>query len=213
VQTLPEGLRARKKRVTRERIQEVGLRLMAERGYDAVSVDDIAANADVAPRTFYRYFASKDDLILGPQDDYLAILREAIAEYGAEGASLSTVLDAMCELAHAFEEASDDVRRRISLIMAHPALLRKGFELHREWSEAVQEQLVKTDTSLNPMCASAMAGTGVAIFWAAVGAWVESEGTTPLTELTEQTAREFLAVAQNAPPLSRRNAEAATSAV
>lgn len=59
------GLRERKKLATRAALHEAALRLVSEHGLDGVSVDDIATLADVSPRTFFNYFSSKDDAVIG----------------------------------------------------------------------------------------------------------------------------------------------------
>src|SRR3954451_9219471 len=60
----PVGLRERKKARTRKAISETAIALFLERGYDQVSVADIAAAAEVSKRTLFAYFPSKDDLVL-----------------------------------------------------------------------------------------------------------------------------------------------------
>jgi AcrR family transcriptional regulator len=60
-----EGLRERKKRETRETIARTAMDLFGERGYDAVTVADVARAADVSEKTVFNYFPAKEDLVFG----------------------------------------------------------------------------------------------------------------------------------------------------
>lgn len=61
------GLRARKRQDTAQRITQAGLRLFLDQGYDATTLDAIAAAAGISRRTFFHYFKSKDDILLSLQ--------------------------------------------------------------------------------------------------------------------------------------------------
>ena len=74
------SLRERNKVRRREQITEAALRLFAERGFEGVTIDEIADAADVSRRTFFRYFARKEDVILAWKQQMADELRAALAE-------------------------------------------------------------------------------------------------------------------------------------
>jgi AcrR family transcriptional regulator len=94
--TPPEGLRARKKRVAREAIAAAARRLFAERGFDAVTVAEIAAAADVSQKTVFNHFATKEDLAFAGREEGIAQFVAAIAGRPPG----SSVLDAFRAMTH-----------------------------------------------------------------------------------------------------------------
>jgi AcrR family transcriptional regulator len=80
-----DGLRGRKRAASRAQTVDVALRLFAEHGFDRVTVVDICAAADIAPRTFFRYFPTKDDVLAEPS----RVMAERMAAFvGAAPAEL-----------------------------------------------------------------------------------------------------------------------------
>ncbi len=77
---MAEGLRERKKQRTREQIVEAAMKLFAERGYHATTITDIAEAADVAPRTFFSYFPSKEAVVFHNVDRDLDALAAALRD-------------------------------------------------------------------------------------------------------------------------------------
>ncbi|MEU4701081.1 TetR/AcrR family transcriptional regulator [Nonomuraea dietziae] len=65
---MQEGLRERKKRQTRQRISEVAIGLFVERGFENVTIAEVASAAEVSVNTVYNYFESKEDLVLPPEE-------------------------------------------------------------------------------------------------------------------------------------------------
>lgn len=76
--TVESGRRERKKAATRQKIADTALRLFMERGYDAVGIRDVAAEADVAVTTLFSHFASKEALVFEQDTDFEQRLTRAV---------------------------------------------------------------------------------------------------------------------------------------
>ncbi|WDM15997.1 TetR/AcrR family transcriptional regulator [Streptomyces lavenduligriseus] len=78
--TAPTGRRERKKAATRQKIADAALRLFLERGYEAVGIRDVAAEADVAVTTLFAHFPAKEALVFGHDQDFERRLTEAVTD-------------------------------------------------------------------------------------------------------------------------------------
>ncbi|WP_375785482.1 TetR family transcriptional regulator [Bradyrhizobium sp. Pha-3] len=92
------GLRARKRRETRERLTRAAMALFLERGFEATTLDDIVAAANISRRTFFHYFASKEDVVFAWQEDGSAALIAAVAARPAAESMLQAAENAIAEM-------------------------------------------------------------------------------------------------------------------
>lgn len=92
-----EGRRERKRRETRERIIDVAMAMFCERGFDAVTVNEIAEAADVSKRSLFDYFPSKEELVNAWQDEFAVVLAEAVTARPASETFTQVVERAMIE--------------------------------------------------------------------------------------------------------------------
>ena len=87
----PSSLRERKKQATRRALRRIALDLVAERGFAHVTVDDIAAAADVSARTFFNYFPTKEAALFGASPDRLEALRQGIVSHPRDDSALEAL--------------------------------------------------------------------------------------------------------------------------
>src|SRR3989440_3392939 len=130
------GLRERRKRLTAAELEAAALRLFSERGFDSVTVDDIAAEADVSRRTFFRYFASKEDVLLADHFVQLARLREAIAARPADEPVLTALRNALLSMTTNFEERREMVILPGRVMRETPSLHARSPGHPQTWEDA-----------------------------------------------------------------------------
>ncbi len=116
------GLRERKKIETRRAISRAALELAVELGPDRVTVDDIAAAADVSPRTVFNYFATKEEAILGVDPDRATEVAAMVTAQPPGVAPLAALRTAFVEIATSVPELAGVARLRAALVRDHPQL-------------------------------------------------------------------------------------------
>lgn len=171
VEDTPVGLRERKKRRTREALSLAAIRLGVERGWDRVTIEDIAAAADVSVRTFRNYFSSKAEAVA---DRHLERMRRVADDLRARPAD-EPLWDAVssavrAQLADGEQAAGRDRawREGLRLMLAEPALQAEVVKA----SAAAQDQLAQAvaertgtdpDRDLYPHLVAAVIGAGTAV--------------------------------------------------
>ncbi|WP_123527578.1 TetR/AcrR family transcriptional regulator [Streptomyces sp. 840.1] len=117
----PLGLRERKKLRTRVAIRQATYRLIAEQGYDATTIEQIAEAAEVSPSTVFRYFATKEDIVL--TDEYDPVMEASLRSRPADEAPLLSVRLMMIESLTSFMETeNEELRQRTRLMVEVPAI-------------------------------------------------------------------------------------------
>lgn len=116
------SLRERKKERTRRAIVTSAMELFAGRGFDQVTMAEVAAGADVAPRTLFRYVADKQDLVFGEEVMLGTRLAEALAAQPADEAPAVSVREALVQMAGTWQDMHDLGRVRQRVVDGSPEL-------------------------------------------------------------------------------------------
>lgn len=134
-----EGLRERKRRETRRRIAEVGLRLFLAHGYDGTTLDAIASAAGISRRSFFSYFKSKDDIVLFWLEDSWVLIRTDLLETSPDVRPLDAVRAAM--VANVERYTSEQMTTLDALMRSSPTLQSRKQAFYVEREQALFETL------------------------------------------------------------------------
>ena len=167
------GLRERKKARTRAAIREHALRLFREQGYDATTVEQIAEAAEVSPSTFFRYFPTKEDVVL--QDDmdllWMDVFRAQPPDLGPIAAMRTAVRTAFEGMA---ASEFDQLRETMDLTMAIPAVQARMMEEFARTTQRIAEAVAeRSGKDAGDFAVKALAGAVVGI---AMAAWFDHPG-------------------------------------
>jgi AcrR family transcriptional regulator len=170
-QDQPGGLRERKKARTRASIREHALRLFREQGYQRTTVEQIAAAAEVSPSTFFRYFPTKEDLIL--QDDMDTRMVDAFERQPAGLGAIAAIRAATKEVIGSYSEADLDVLRQTSaLTMTVPEVRARALDEFARTIAVISEALAKrTGRPADDLAVRTLAGAIIGVIMSVTMPW------------------------------------------
>ena len=173
--------RQRKKNATRDRLRASALRLFREQGYDATTVEQIAAAAGVSHMTFFRYFPAKEDVALS--DSYDPLLAASLEQTPASWPLARRIRTVLVQgLRQVYDTERDALLAQNKLIVSTPALR------DRLWADQiVTQQLILQVLAPRPSFQDRVTVAAcLAAATTAVLSWVENDGTPELPDLIEQ---------------------------
>jgi AcrR family transcriptional regulator len=172
------GLRERKKEKTRTQLTDAAFRLFAEQGFDGTTIEQIVDQVEVSPRTFFRYFDSKEDVVIGFFDDIGQELRDLLEARPAEEAPFTAVSEALRSLADMY--IADESRVVAAKRLSHetPSIRARLLDKHARWENGLTEGLgrrMEVDPDRDPR-PRLIAAVSLAAFSTAVGDWCSTGG-------------------------------------
>lgn len=181
-------LREDRKGATYAMIAETALRLFAERGYDDVTVDEIAAACGMSERTFFRYFSTKGDAIFADGEARRVRYMAAIDAQPLDASPFETIEGASKTVAREWEQDREIIRARFEIVASAPSLRSRDASLPQQWDNDVISRLrdsgradALSDLELRLIVGAAMTAQRVALH-----TWVESDER-DLADLMDET--------------------------
>ncbi|MFC7375793.1 TetR/AcrR family transcriptional regulator [Brachybacterium sp. GCM10030267] len=186
----PESLRDRTRREVRRQIAQAATGLFVQQGFEATTVDQIAAQTGISRRSFFRYFASKEDVVVGELADRGAIVAAALAERPAEESPWDAMKAALLEL-QASMRVSDEMELEFGRILYDtPSLRARHLEKQLSWQEllvpimAERVRAADPDSAIEPeLAAAAIVVASLTCLDVAGEHWIQQNGAVSLERL------------------------------
>jgi AcrR family transcriptional regulator len=178
--------RQRKKTATRDRIRACALRLFREQGYDATTVEQIAAAAGVSHMTFFRYFPAKEDVALS--DSYDPLIAELIEQTPATQPIIQRIRTVLVQgLRQVYDTDRDTMLAQNKLIVSTPALRERLWANQIATQQLILQALNNGEHGRDPDFQTRVTVAAcLAAATTAVLTWTENDGVPELPDLIEQ---------------------------
>jgi AcrR family transcriptional regulator len=184
---MSDDWRARKKAATKHAIQDHALRLFVEKGYDATTVDEIAAAAGVSHMTFFRYFPRKEDVV--EYDEHDPLLEELIAARPPDEPPLTALHAAIRDGLEQILATDREARLiRTRLVFSNPALRARNQTAQDDIRNLLARALARRAGLAEPdLACAAQAAAALGAVGVAMAAWAKGDGDTDPVALVDET--------------------------
>lgn len=192
------SLRERKKRLTQATIEETALRLFQQRGYEQTSIQDIADAVMMSPRTFFRYFASKEDLLLAPTQAVLSEGIRYLQQVPSTESPLSALKATIVHMASLYQQQRASFLIRYQVAVVTPSLAPIHLYALAITEPAIRDALCdRLETATNRNDIRFLVAICMAAFRVALEVWMEQEATGDLIALFRENLERFSSLAQD----------------
>lgn len=175
----------------RRALEEHALRLFRERGYDAVTVAEIADAAFLSTRTFFRYFGTKEDVVFEREREYIAQLRAAVLERPPDEPARVALAQGVICFARIIDAERDVFLPRMQLVRHNEELLGDALRLIRDAELAAGDALAERQGRDADLEMRSLAAAFVGVLAAAAASWVDSGGQTSVACLVTDGLRKL----------------------
>ncbi|MGW0732116.1 TetR/AcrR family transcriptional regulator [Streptomyces sp. NPDC002851] len=186
----PPGLRERMRATVRVEVVEVANRLFTEQGFERTTVDQIAAEVGLSRASLFRYFGTKEDIVLGRLEESGRQIAEALAARPDDEQPWKALRRAFDVLTRMNEAAPEQALSYLRMLQETPSLRARHYEKQLNWQELLVPEVARRlgvspdrpeDTRPSALAAAALACLDVA-----ATRWVACEGTVPLAVLLDR---------------------------
>lgn len=182
----PIGLRERKKRDRRRQIEDVAIELFERQGFDATTIEQIAAAADIAPRTFFSYFDTKDDVVIADYADRLGRILHELDQRPADEPTWRALRASFAAVASDYAAEADRLARRFGIMATTPSVQARSLQLQAGWEHTLAAHLATRMAAPSSDPAPRLfAATAVAVMRASLQHWLTAPQAVELPTLVQ----------------------------
>lgn len=177
------GLRERKKLERRSCIEAAAIDLIDDQGFDRTTIEDIAAKADIASRTFFYYFATKEDVVLADYAARLELIVDELGQRPEEEGPWTALRASFLMVAADYSAQRNQLVRRFAIMAENPSVYARSLQLQAGWEDALAEVITGRIASNNGIEPRLLAAAALACMRSSLQHWMLTGHETPLPAL------------------------------